>query len=518
MKLFKLQILSCLACLLGPLTSSVVPVYAQSVETRGNEVNYEVTKDFQSLELTVGASRLVTMPFDVPKVVVEDPSVVVATPVSRNQVLVRGLQTGITGVSFSDSLEKSYTVEINVVNDVRQLQAVLNQTFPTANINVRPLKGSVVLVGTVPSPEMSAQVVDVAKKFSDEVFQNLQVSGAQNVALEMKVYEVSRNKLRRLGIDWSFSTGKTFGFQSVSDILSLDNNASLVTSNSDTLQFSVLNGNNTFRAMIEALEQHDVAKLLDEPTLVTLNGRPAEFLEGGEVPILVNAGLGVASVEFRPFGTKVDFLPIVLGGGRLRLDLRYEVSQVAEGLSGDTDTPGFTVRRANVGVEMNAGETLVIAGDIQERTSNTKRGIPGLMHMPWVGAAFRKNEETVLETELVVIATPRFIGGVDPSMLPALGPGEATHIATNPEFYWRGYMEVPRCDPSIEQSRYDNYGPGVPSPGHPGPGYPAPGYQGPVNAPGNMNLPPQGNIPAEPISGQRNPATGGYQPFGAPKR
>lgn len=499
MKRFKFQSLVRMLLMLGLLVSTAVPVAAQKVETRGNDVSYEVTKDFQSLELTVGASRLVTMPFDVPKVVVEDPSVIVATPVSRNQVLVRGLQTGITGVSFSDAAEKTYTVEINVVNDVRQLQAVLNQTFPTANIAVRPLKGSVVLVGTVPNPEMTAQVVDVAKKFSPEVFQNLQVSGAQNIALEMKIYEVSRTKLRRLGIDWSIGTSKASAFSSVSEILSVDDSAQLLTSNADTLSFNLLNGSNRLSVLMEALEQHSVAKLLDEPTLVTLNGRPAEFLEGGEVPILVNAGLGVASIEFRPFGTKVDFLPIVLGGGRLRLDMRYEVSQPAEGLSGDTNTPGFTVRRANVGVEMNAGHTLVIAGDIQERVDSTKRGVPGLMHMPWIGAAFRKNQEQVIETELVVMATPRFVGAVDPSLMPAVGPGEATHIPTNNEFYGRGYMEVPRCTPSIEQSRYQGYNGeyGIPS-----------GPEGEV---------PPAAIPATPISGANGypQETGGYRPFGA---
>ena len=134
MKLFKFRLFIHSLLVLGFLVPATVPAQAQEVVPKGNEVNYKITEDFQSLELTVGASRLVTMPFDVPKVVVEDPSVIVATPVSRNQVLVRGLQTGITGVSFSDAAEKTYTVEINVVNDVRQLQAVLNQTFPTANI------------------------------------------------------------------------------------------------------------------------------------------------------------------------------------------------------------------------------------------------------------------------------------------------------------------------------------------------------------------------------------------------
>jgi len=447
-----------LATALGFL-SVTAPVDGQAVADLNGQT-LEITQEFQSIELVIGSSRLLTMPFNIPKVVVEDPAVVTATPFSKNQILVRGLQTGITGVGIVDENDKSYTVEINVVNDVRQLQAVINQTFPTSNITVRPLKSSVILVGTVPSPEMAAQVVDVAKKFSPEVFQNLQVSGAQNIALQMKVYEVSRTKLRRMGTDWAFGTRKSFGIQSVSDVLTASTGTSnLFGSTSDTLRLGVVNGSNQFFGALEYLEQHDVAKLLDEPTLVTLNGRPAEFLEGGEIPILVNAGLGVASVEFRPFGTKVDFLPIVLGNGRLRLDLRYEVSQIAEGLSGDTDTPGFLVRRANVAVEMNAGHTLVVAGDIQERIVSSKRGIPGLMHMPWIGAAFRKNQEQVIETELVVIATPRFIGEVDPSMLPELGPGQATYLPTNPEFFGRGYMETPRCEPAVDQDGGPMIGP-----------------------------------------------------------
>lgn len=505
---------------LSPLQAQSDP-QAPAGDLNGSELKYDVSRDFQSIELVIGSSRLITMPFNIPKVVVEDPAIVTATPFSKNQILVRALQTGITGVGIVDESEKSYTLEINVTNDVRQLQAVLNQTFPTANVTVRPLKNNVILVGTVPNPEMAAQIVDVSKKFAPEVFQNLQVSGAQNIALQMKVYEVSRSKLRRVGTDWAFGTRKTLGVQSVSDVITASTEATgTFAANSDTLRFGVLNGSNQFFGALEFLEQHDVAKLLDEPTLVTLNGRPAEFLEGGEVPILVNAGLGVASIEFRPFGTKVDFLPIVLGNGRLRLDLRYEVSQIAEGLSGDTDTPGFTVRRANVAVEMNAGHTLVVAGDIQERVQSTKRGIPGLMHMPWVGSAFRKNQEQVEESELVVVATPRFIGEVDPSLLPELGVGQNTHVPTNSEFYGRGYMEVPRCEPSIEQTSFDSFGPSYRGNQNPPGnefqgGQPAPSFR--EIAPNDLNR----NVPADPVAWPRASSNsssnneGGFMPFGA---
>lgn len=460
-------------CLLCWLPASANAQFGPSQPTHNlapGEV--KVSSEFESIEVVVGSSRLITMPFSIPRVVIEDPSILSATPLAKDQILVRALATGVTSIGIIDENERSYTIEVNVVSDVRQLQAIINHTFPTANITVRPLKESIVLVGTVPNPEMAAQVVDVASQFSERVFQNLQVSGAQNISLTMKIYEVSRTKLRRVGADWQFANSRFGVIQGAGDLIDMaanqalaNNPASPVTptmrstdgqilAGGDTVRANILRGSAQLTTAIEFLEQHDVARLLDEPTLVTLNGRPAEFLSGGEVPILVNAGLGVASIEFRPFGTKVDFLPIALGEGRLKVDLRYEVSQLAPGLSGDTDTPGFTVSRTNVGAEITAGHTLAIAGVVKEQSKTVKRGLPGLMHAPWIGAAFSKNNDQVTEVEMLVIATPQFIGEVDPSLLPGAGPAENSESPLNMEFYGRGYVEVPRCDPPVHPASF----------------------------------------------------------------
>ena len=461
-----------------------------------------VTKEFESVEVVLGSSRLITMPFSIPRVVVEDPSILSATPLSRDQILIRALQAGVTGVGILDENGRSYTIEVNVVNDVRQLQAIINHTFPTANVTVRPLRDAIILVGTVPNPEMAAQVVDVAGKFSEQVFQNLQVSGAQNIALKMKVYEVSMNKFRRIGADLQIGNNKLAVAQGVSDLIDMtavqatgassvmfDPDGRILTTGGDTLKANFINGSTQFFSAIEFMEQHDVARLLDEPTLVTLNGRPAEFLSGGEIPILVNAVLGVASIEFRPFGTKVDFLPISLGDGRLRIDLRYEVSQLAPGLSGDTDTPGFTVSRTNIAAEMAAGHSLAIAGVIKEQQKTTKRGLPGLMHAPWIGGAFRKNQDELTGSELLVVATPTFVGEVDPAMLPAFGPGQNTEAPLNKEFYGRGYLEVPRCDPPTDQAGYTaESGMYIAPATHktPATGPVQPGVEVPLSAPGSI--------------------------------
>ena len=211
------------------------------------------------------------------------------------------------------------------------------------------------------------------------------------------------------------------------------------------LTFGVLNSNNSFDVFIRALEQNNVAKLLDQPTIVTTHGRPAEFLSGGEIPIAVASGLGTNSIEFRAFGTKLDIVPLILGGGEMILEVRAEVSEVANDLSGDTGVPGFRVRRVNTGVKMRAGHTLALAGDYREITSTQNRGIPKLKHSPFIGPLFRQVVDEVNETELVFLITPRFVSDVEPSQLPADRPGRLTTSPSNHELYVDGYTEVPRC-------------------------------------------------------------------------
>jgi len=172
-----------------------------------------------------------------------------------------------------------------------------------------------------------------ADYFPTNVVNQLQVNGNQNIAIKVEVYEVSRTKLRELGVDWAVFAGDIRAFTSISDILSISTDGELQTSNDDTFSFGVLDDGDFFQTVIKALEQNNVAKLLDQPVLVAQNGRPAEFLSGGEIPIQTAAGLGSTQVEFRPFGTKLDMVPIVHGNGELTLEVRAEVSEVAPELA-----------------------------------------------------------------------------------------------------------------------------------------------------------------------------------------
>ncbi len=439
----------------------------------GNDAHYEVTQTHEQIEIIQNTSRRLRFKYNIPEFVLENPQVVQAQPVAPNELVLRGLKPGFTSITVSDPDRNLTTIDIHVLGDVRKLEAALNHAFPESTIKPLATQTGVLLQGTVARATDISPIMEMTRNyFPDGVVNQLQVGGSQMIAMQVKVYQVSRTKLRRLGIDWSVA-GKNFNFvSSVSEIIQGGASSGTVSANGQNLTFGVFSSDSSLNTFLQALERNDIAKLLDEPTLVAMNGRAAEFLNGGEIPIQVSAGLGTTSVEFRPFGTKLDLVPIVLGQGRLRLEIRAEVSEVAPDLSSGTNVPGFRVRRVNTGAEMNAGYTLALAGDYREVIDSTKQGLPWLVNRPYIGQLFRKHQETKNEIELVFLITPTFISEVEQSQMPVNLPGRNTQSPSDTEFYLRGYDEVPQCKTEC----------------------PLPVPMGALNAPGNV-LPMQPYVP-----------------------
>lgn len=410
--------------------------------------HFEVSQTHEQVEIVQNGSRRMRFEFNIPEFVVENPSIVQVQPVAPNELVLRGIKPGVTSITVSDPNRNLTTFDIHVVGDVRKLEASLQQAFPDSTIKAVALSNGVMLTGTVARATDIPIVVSMSKSFYPEsVLNKLEVGGSQLIAMQVKVYEVSRSKLRKLGVDWSYSSNDFAIASSVADIIKAFSNSpgAVPAATGQTLQFGVFGDDSRFDAFIEALERNSMAKLLDEPTLVAMNGRAAEFLSGGEIPIQVASGLGTNSIEFRPFGTKLDMVPIVLGQGRIRLEIRAEVSEIATDLGGNTGVPGFRVRRVNTGVEMNAGCTLALAGDYREEVESEKSGFPGLLNRPYLGQMFRRIEEDKNEIELVMMVTPSFIGEVEQYKLPYNIPGRSTQSPSDTEFYLRGYTEVPQC-------------------------------------------------------------------------
>lgn len=417
-------------------------------------VKFKVQGAAERLEITVNTSRILEFEFDVPKMLVNNPDLVRVIPISPRSVQLSAVKAGVTQVNVWDDKGKVTSIDLIILGDVQELDLILKTEFPEANIRLRPLNSSLFITGFVPKAEMVPQITRIAQDYFPQIVNNLTVGGVQKVLLHVKIMEVSRTKLRTLGFDWAEINGASFVSQGVAGLLanSAGGGAGIATTplGNSTVRFGIVNGNNQFYGFLEALRTNDLAKLLAEPTLTTLNGRPASFNVGGEVPILVPQSLGTVTIQYREFGTQVDFVPIVLGNGLVRLEVRPQITELDNSLSvnlNGTNIPGFRQRRADVGVEMRAGQTLAIAGLVYNRIEAQNRGIPWAADLPWFGAPFRRVTERQNEVELVILVTPEFAEAMDPNEVPPCGPGQLTASPTDVELYWRGYLEVPKkCD------------------------------------------------------------------------
>lgn len=452
-----MKILHCITLSLAvvAMNATLTNTFAQSLDKTGE---MKVSRSVEQIEIIANTAKRLEFDYDIPDIVVENEQVIRVRPVARNQLLVIGLRPGVTAVTVRDTEGKLQHVEVQVTADVRDLQRTLKKHFPSSNIRAIPLKEGVMLTGTVGQANDVNTIVELATDyFPARVLNRMVIDGSQMVAIEVKVYEVSRSKLRRLGVDWAVVTDNFNIGSSIAGIIGQlsPNPGVLPTAGNAPITFGVLSNGDQFSAFIDALEQRDMAKLMDQPTLVAINGRAAEFLSGGEIPIQVASGLGTNSIEFRPFGTKLDIVPKLLGGGRMRLELRAEVSEIANDLSNGSGVPGFRVRRVNTAVTMKAGHTLALAGDYREEEESQVRGIPGLLNLPAIGTAFRRTQDSRNETELVFLITPRFVGEVPQGQVQNPSVGRMTSSPSDEELYFKGFVEVPKCGEDCPTQNFD---------------------------------------------------------------
>jgi pilus assembly protein CpaC len=195
-----------------------------------------------------------------------------------------------------------------------------------------------------------------------------------------------------------------------------------------------------------------------EPTLVTFSGRAAEMIVGGEFPIIVPGQQGTFTVEFREYGNRLNFVPIVLGNGRIRLEVRPELSQLdyANGVVfGGFTIPGLQQRRVETSVELNTGETFVIGGLLNTTDSATTNKVPYLGDMPLIGTAFRTVEYQQEEKELVIMVTPELTEPLKANQKLCGYPGSESTHPSNHELYLGGRFESPVCNDCESARRHE---------------------------------------------------------------
>jgi pilus assembly protein CpaC len=405
----------------------------------------------EKLELITNTSRILTLDKPIPRVQVNNPELLAVTPLSATQIQVSAKKAGVTQVNLWDEENNIHTVDVLIYGDARELEVALQTQFPHSSIRVYRYSESLVLTGFVDNATHVSHIKLLAEDYAPKVIMNINVGGVQQVLLKVKVMEISRTKLRELKVDWAFS-GDNGGFalNSVSEILTRDA-PNILTNNDDTFAFGIVDNGDVFLGFLRALQEHGVGKILAEPNIVAVSGRPAQFNVGGEFPIVIPQSLGTSSIEYKPFGTQIDFLPIVLGNGNIRLEVRPRVSDLDFSIPVDLNgivLPALDVRQVDTAVEMKAGQTFAIAGLVQEKTKSKNRGFPYLADIPVVGVPFRATSNEVEEIELLIMVTPEFVDPLDSHMAACGGPGYATTNPTNEQLYCGGHVEVPaHCNP-----------------------------------------------------------------------
>jgi pilus assembly protein CpaC len=494
------------------------PAWAQNAAGLLNSkpIVHRVQGPNETMELIVNTSRILTLDSKIPKAQVNNPDILELTPLSATQIQILAKKPGVTQVNLWDEDEQIHSLDVIVFADTQELNILYKDLFPKASLKVIPLPNSVMVSGYVDDPNVVSKIIAIAQEYHPKVLNNITVGGVQQVLLQIKVLEVSRTKLRTMGFDWGNLTKRgDIAAQGVGGLIKsaagagstpqgIVSGTGLGAVGTQTFAFGVVSPGDSFFGVLDLLQSRNVAKVLAEPQLTTVSGRPAFFNVGGEFPILVPQSLGTISIQYRKYGTQVDFVPIVLGNGAIRLEVRPRVSEIDESRSiqiNGTTVPGLRTREIDTGAEMQAGQTLAIAGLVQLRTDSTVLGIPWLSDLPFVGVPFRKVSDQINEIELLIMVTPQLVEAMSPDEVPTNLPGMATAIPSDWEFYSKGHVEVPNCDPSGQLlGPYPGGGP-FRSPG--------PGAMG-------GNVVPEGAMPAENVpQGAREmpaPTPGAMQP------
>ncbi|OQY25066.1 MAG: hypothetical protein B6I37_02345 [Desulfobacteraceae bacterium 4572_35.2] len=345
--------------------------------------------------------------------------------------------------------------------DLTALKQKIYELYPEQKIEVYGSETGVVLAGTVSGPEIRS---------GHAVTNLLHVEGIQQVMLEVKFAEVSRNSIRDLQVAMGLNDiGNQFlgtiGVANVSNDIfgsafkvgeDLFPNGSMPHDPGSLLgNFAGINNNvfakfDNITTALEFLETEGLARLLAEPRLVTMSGQEASFLAGGEFPIPVPQGDGDITIEFREFGVGLIFTPVVLSDGKISLRVSPSVtrttadSAIKIGSGGEQEffIPSLSTRKLETTVQLYDGQTLALAGLLEDNLRETVRKVPGLGDIPVLGALFRSSDYQQEKTDLLITVTPHLVQPVKEGSIRY--PGEFFQPPNAFEFYLEGRLEGER--------------------------------------------------------------------------
>jgi len=423
-----------------PAAPPANPATAQPATTTTSTSGQSVTPGAAPLRVMVGKSLLINTTERLKRVSVTDPSVADALVVTPTQVLVNGLSPGEVSLLIWDELERSRSFDLRVDVDITAATEEMHRLFPNEQINVTPSRSAIVLSGHVTTEDVAKHAGALASAYSKNVVNVLTFGpvGAEEVLLEVKFAEVDRTALTQIGINlFSTGAGNTIGtigtgqFGGITGIGNINDSGtgsppSTTATVTNTLNMFFFNPQVHLGAVIEALKTQNLLQILAEPNLIAVNGKEASFLAGGEFPFPVaqqNAsGIATVTIQFREFGVRLKFTPVIQPNGNIHLHVAPEVSELdfadAVTVSGTT-IPAISTRKADTEFELQDGQSFVIAGLLDNRVTNVENKIPFLGDIPILGNFFKSKSNQKNNSELMVLCT---VHRVSPSVVAPKGP------------------------------------------------------------------------------------------------
>lgn len=389
------------------------------------------TKEPIPVNVLVGQSRLLTFDRPIERFSVSNPEIAEAVLVTSNQVVVNGKAFGqINFIAWEKGSARFVVFDVYVRTNLSLIDSQIRALFPKDDIRLSQANGSVVLSGNVSDPTVATHAEAVVQAAGFKTVNLLQspVKNAVQVQLQVRVAEVSRNKLKDLGTSYAYQAGPGVGgyVNGGSGPSALGDVAGGLLSGTIATPLNLfLMGGNTM-AFLRALQTQGALRALAEPNLIAMSGQEASFLAGGEYPVPVVQGSGDSSnvtIVFKEYGIRLNFKPTIIDEDHIRLELEPEVSTLdfANGVKfGGFLIPGLRTRRAKTGIELRDGQSFALAGLLDNTETQTLSKVPGIGDIPVLGNLFKSKNFQRNETELMFIVTAQLVKPVNRDELPAI--------------------------------------------------------------------------------------------------
>lgn len=388
------------------------------------------TEAAETVTITAGRSTVLTTPFDITRMALTNPAIADATVVRPREILIDGKGPGtVSLIVWGGDIRRNY--DVVVAAPVTAIEQRLRALFPGEDIVVSVHDEALILSGQVSSNQISLRAAEIAGSTSSKlkVVNLLKYPGgdeSQQVLLQVRFAEVSRNALRELGASFFTSAAgieDTIGRVTTQRFAAPNFEADQLTF-SDFLNLFIFNTRYDIGAAVRALSSKGLIQSLAEPNLIAYNNQEAGFLAGGEIPIPVVQGgqTNAVSIQYKEYGIRLNFRPVI-AGDTIRLRVRPEVSTLdfSNGVSfGGFRIPALSVRRAETDVELRDGQSFAIAGLLNNLSQDVIDEVPGLARLPIIGALFKAKSSSATRNELMVLITPRLVRPLNPDEVPPL--------------------------------------------------------------------------------------------------